>query len=88
MDNVCVIIFLSGYFSCNFYLFNLLLLLFYSFFFSRAYLKSVAKKLAEDVDNLKTSASSLGKVKSFFPIWYIQYLRGQLEMPQCRNAKS
>lgn len=29
---------------------------------NRAYLKSVAKKLAEDVDNLKTSASSLGKV--------------------------
>ena len=28
----------------------------------RAYLKSVAKKLAEDVDNLKTSASTLGKV--------------------------
>ncbi len=30
--------------------------------FIRAYLKSVAKKLAEDVDNLKTSASTLGKV--------------------------
>ena len=29
----------------------------------RAYLKSVAKKLAEDVDNLKSSASSLGKVR-------------------------
>ena len=30
---------------------------------NRAYLKSVAKKLAEDVDNLKTSASTLGKVR-------------------------
>lgn len=28
---------------------------------ARAYLKSVAKKLAEDVDNLKSSASTLGK---------------------------
>ena len=28
----------------------------------RAYLKSVAKKLADDVDNLKTSANTLGKV--------------------------
>lgn len=30
----------------------------------RAYLKSVAKKLAEDVDNLKSSASNLGKVSA------------------------
>ena len=29
----------------------------------RAYLKSVAKKLAEDVDNLKTSASTIGRVR-------------------------
>ncbi len=32
------------------------------YIFCRAYLKSVAKKLAEDVDNLKSSANSLGKV--------------------------
>ena len=28
----------------------------------RAYLKSVAKKLADDVDNLKTNAGTLGRV--------------------------
>ena len=28
----------------------------------RAYLKSVAKKLAEDVDNLKNTAGSMGRV--------------------------
>lgn len=30
---------------------------------ARAYLKSVAKKLAEDVDNLKTTAGTLGRVR-------------------------
>ena len=30
----------------------------------RAYLKSVAKKLAEDVDNLKNTAGTMGKVSS------------------------
>ena len=28
----------------------------------RAYLKSVAKKLAEDVDNLKNTAGTMGRV--------------------------
>ena len=31
---------------------------------ARAYLKSVAKKLAEDVDGLKTTAGTLGRVGS------------------------
>ena len=49
--------------NSNSYHFKLQLLFIFELCFFRAYLKSVAKKLAEDVDNLKTSATSLGKVK-------------------------
>ena len=55
---------------------------------ARAYLKSVAKKLADDVDNLKTSANSLGKVWVMFMCYIFPFDHTLPNLFFCSKSKS
>ena len=41
---------------------------------ARAYLQSMAKKLADDVEGLKTTAGTLNRVRTYSTIWYVVHI--------------